>query len=46
MEVDIEAPENLTDKLPNILTAMTRHDSRKVHHTAFVRHMITVQDHT
>ncbi len=46
MEVDIEAQKNLTDKLPNIVTAMTQHDSRKVHHTAFVRRMITVQDHT
>lgn len=26
MEVDIEAQKSLTDELPNILTAMTRHD--------------------
>lgn len=36
MEVDTEAQKNSTEKLPNILTAMTQHDSRNVHHTAFV----------
>lgn len=45
MEVDIEAQNNFTDKLPNILTAMTQHDSRIVHCTAFVRQMTTVQDY-
>lgn len=45
MEVDIEARKNFTDKLLNILTLMTPHDSRKVHHAAFVCQTITVQDH-